>query len=127
MPKEVHFIGSSYDDLRSFPKPVRQEAGFAIHLAQCGDKAPAAVSMLGFGSSKVLEVVIDDRGNTYRAVYTVKFAHAVYVLHAFQKKSKRGSETPKPDMNLIRERLKRAQQHHEATYLSQKKEQPRSA
>lgn len=120
--KELHWIGSSKDDLCDFPDDVRQEAGYALHLAQCGTKAHNAVPMVGFGGAKVLEVVINDDGETYRAVYTVKFQHAVYVLHAFQKKSKRGSETPKPEMNLIRLRLKAAQKHHEETYRGLKEE-----
>jgi phage-related protein len=114
--KELHWIGSSKDDLCDFPDDVKQEAGYALHLAQCGFKALNAVPMVGFGGAKVLEVVINDDGETYRAVYTVKFQHAIYVLHAFQKKSKRGSETPKPEMNLIHTRLKTAQYHHERTY-----------
>jgi phage-related protein len=91
-------------------------------LAQCGTKAHNAVPMVGFGGAKVLEVVINDDGDTYRAVYTVKFQHAVYVLHAFQKKSKRGSETPKPELALIHSRLKTAQKHHDQTYRTIKEE-----
>ena len=94
--KPLFWIGSSRRDLREFPEDVRYEAGFSLHLAQKGDKAINAVPMMGFGSAKVLEVVIDSMGNTYRAVYTVKFAKAVYVLHAFQKKSRKGIATPKP-------------------------------
>lgn len=122
MMKELHWIGSSKDDLCEFPTEVRQEAGYALHLAQCGTKALNAVPMVGFGGAKVLEVVINDDGEAYRAVYTVKFEHAIYVLHAFQKKSHRGSETPKPDMNLIHTRLKTAQKHHEETYISRRQE-----
>lgn len=120
--KALNWIGSSKDDLCGFPDDVKQEAGYALHLAQCGSKAHNAVPMVGFGGAKVLEVVINDDGETYRAVYTVKFQHAIYVLHAFQKKSKRGSETPKPDMNLIHTRLKTAQQHHDSTYRAIKEE-----
>lgn len=120
--KELNWVGSSKDDLRGFPDDVKQEAGYALHVAQCGGKAANAVPMLGFGGAKVLEVVINDDGNTYRAVYTVKFLHAIYVLHAFQKKSKRGSETPKPDMKLIHARLRTAQEHHEKAYRSTKQE-----
>jgi phage-related protein len=114
--KPVHWIGSSLKDLREFPEGVRQEAGYSIFLAQKGEKALNAVPMVGFGSAKVVEVVIDNVGNTYRAVYTVKFGKAVYVLHAFQKKSRKGIATPKPDLDLIERRLKAALQHHSATY-----------
>lgn len=120
--KDLHWIGSSKEDLCDFPSEVKQEAGYALHLAQCGTKALNAVPMVGFGGAKVLEVVINDDGETYRAVYTVKFHHAVYVLHSFQKKSKRGSETPKPDMNLIHVRLKAAQRHHDEVYNTTKEE-----
>ncbi len=116
--KPVHWIGSSKDDLSSFPDDVKKEAGFALYVAQKGDKSVNALPMLGFGNAKVLEVVMNDDGNTYRAVYTVKFAKAVYVLHAFQKKSKRGNETPKPDMNLINRRLKAAEKHYVKQYES---------
>ncbi len=114
--KELHFVGCSRDDLSGFPDDVKYEAGHALYLAQMGTKATNAMPMVGFGGAKVLEVVINDDGETYRAVYTVKFRHAIYVLHAFQKKSKRGSETPRPDMSLIHKRLKTAQEHHEENY-----------
>jgi phage-related protein len=117
--KPLHFIGSSLKDLRDFPEDVRQEAGYSLYLSQIGGKAINTVPMVGFGGAKVLEVVIDDDGDTYRAIYTVKFVHAIYVLHAFQKKSKKGNETPKPDMKLIRERLKVAENHHNTTYKSE--------
>ena len=112
--KPLFWIGSSRKDLCEFPEDVQSEAGFALYLAQKGDKALNAVPMMGFGSAKVLEVVIDNIGNTYRAVYTVKFAKAVYVLHAFQKKSRKGVATPKPDIDLIRRRLAAAEQDYRA-------------
>jgi len=115
--KPVRWIGSALKDVRDFPEDVKSEVGFALYLAQRGGKAVNAVPMLGFGGAKVLEVVIDDDGDTFRAVYTVKFPDAVYVLHAFQKKSKRGNETPKPDMALIKLRLRAA----EADYLKKQK------
>jgi phage-related protein len=120
--KPAHFIGSSKADVSNFPDDVRQEVGFTIYLAQTGGKALNAVPMVGFGSAKVLEVMIDDDGETYRAVYTVKFARAVYVLHAFQKKSKRGDETPRRDMQLIHSRLKAAQAHYKEHYEAERKE-----
>ncbi len=114
--KPLEFVGSSLDDLRKFPDSVRQEAGYSIFLAQQGSKSIDAVPMVGFGSAKVLEVAIDNDGNTFRAVYTVKFAKAVYVLHAFQKKSRKGIATPRPDMELIRLRLGAAEKHYKAVY-----------
>lgn len=86
--------------------------GFALYLAQTGEKHLAAKPLKGFGGAGVLEVVEDHDGDTFRAVYTVKFASAVYVLHAFQKKSKSGIKTPQTDIDLIKQRLKFAEQMH---------------
>jgi phage-related protein len=86
--------------------------GFALYLAQTGEKHLAAKPLKGFGGAGVLEVVEDHDGDTFRAVYTVKFASAVYVLHAFQKKSKSGIKTPQTDIDLIKQRLKLAEQMH---------------
>lgn len=115
--KPVVWIGSSLDDLREFPEEVRGEVGYALYLAQLGSKHPSAKPVKGFKGAGVLEIVEDFDGDTYRAVYTVKLAGVVYVLHAFQKKSKQGIATPKQDINLIKERLKRAQEAH-AEYSS---------
>lgn len=93
----------------AMPDAVQQVFGFALFHAQIGKMHPAAKPLKGFGSAGVVEIVEDSRGNTYRAVYTVRFAGAVYVLHCFEKKSKRGIETPKREMDLIRERLKEAE------------------
>ena len=93
----------------ALPTGVRRFFGYALSLAQAGDQHDAAKVLKGFGSAGVLEVVEDDAGGTYRAVYTVKFAEAVFVLHCFQKKSKRGIATPKKDMDIIRARLKVAE------------------
>jgi phage-related protein len=120
--KPVEWIGSSRDDLREFPEDVKQMMGFALYRAQLGKKHPDAKPLKGFKSSSVLEIVDNFDGDTYRAVYTVKFAGIVYVLHAFQKKSKHGIATPKPDMDLIEARFKRAQEHYK-TYLEQKKQE----
>lgn len=114
--KPLHWVGSSLRDVQGFPEDVRSEVGYSIYLAQAGGKAINAVPLVGFGSSKVLEVIVDDDGETYRAVYTVKFAHAVYALHAFQKKSKRDRETPKQEIDLVKSRLKIAEEHHKAKY-----------
>jgi phage-related protein len=93
------------------PDAVQQVFGFALYNAQVGLIHPAAKPLKGFGSAGILEVVEDWRGNAYRAVYTVRFAGAVYVLHCFQKKAKHGIGTPKLDLDLIRERLKEAAMH----------------
>ena len=92
-PKPLFWLGSTQDDLRAFPQEVRQVMGYALYLAQMGEKHSDAKPLKGFGGAGVLEVVDDHAGDTYRAVYTVKFADVVYVLHAFQKKSRRGSAT----------------------------------
>lgn len=91
------------------PDEVQQTFGFALYYAQIGLLHPAAKPLKGFGSAGVLEVAEDWRGNTYRAVYTVRFVDAIYVLHCFEKKSKHGIATPKPEMDLIHERLKQAE------------------
>lgn len=93
------------------PTDVIDVFGYALHLAQTGKKHDQAKPLKGFGGAGVLEVMEDHLGDTYRAVYTVKLAEAVYVLHCFQKKSRQGIATPKQDMGLIRERLKAAQDH----------------
>ena len=111
LPKPLFWMGSSLKDLRGFPEEVQDVMGFALHQAQMGEKSPASKPMRGMGGG-VLEVVDDFDGDTYRAVYTVRFGQAVYVLHAFQKKSKRGIATPKPDVDVIKKRLDAAAWHH---------------
>lgn len=118
--KPVVWIGSSLDDLRGFPTEVRRVMGFAIDDAQNGEESPNAKALKGFGGRGVLEIVDDYDGDTYRAVYTVKFAGVIYVLHAFQKKAKRGIATPQQDIALIKTRLKAA----EADYETRLKERP---
>jgi phage-related protein len=108
--KPLYWVGSSKRDLRSLPDPVEDLFGYALYLAQDGKKHEQAKPLKGFGSAGVLEVVEDWDRSTYRAVYTVRFEGAVFVLHMFQKKSKRGAATPKADIDLIRERLKVAEQ-----------------
>jgi len=93
------------------PDSVIDVFGFALHLAQTGKKHDQAKPLRGFGGASVLEVVEDHMGDTYRAVYTVKIADAVYVLHCFQKKSRHGIQTPKQDIDLVHERLRAAQAH----------------
>ena len=107
--KPLEWIGSSRKDLMALPVDIRRLFGFALSLAQAGDKHDAAKVLKGFGGAGLLEVVETDVGGTYRAVYTVKFAEAVFVLHCFQKKSKRGVVTPKEDMDIIHARLKVAE------------------
>ena len=111
--KPLFWVGSSKADLRAFPAAVRQTMGFALWQAQQGAKHLDARPLKGFGGAGVLEIVEDHLGNTYRAVYTVKFARAVYVLHAFQKKSKAGIKTPKQEVDLINQRLKVARKHYD--------------
>ncbi|HEX4066265.1 MAG TPA: type II toxin-antitoxin system RelE/ParE family toxin [Acidobacteriaceae bacterium] len=110
--RAVVWLGSSRRDVRSFPTPVRREIGVALYAAQQGETDPAARSMKGFGGRSVVEIVANFRGDTWRVVYTVRFAEAVYVLHAFQKKSKRGIATPKEQLELIRRRLAEAERLH---------------
>ena len=114
--KPVVWIGSSLDDLKEFPEEVQGEMGYALYLAQTGKKHISVKPLKSFGGAGVLEIVENCDRDTYRAVYTVKFAGVVYVLHAFQKKSKRGIATPKQDIDLIKERLKRAKQHYQDNY-----------
>jgi phage-related protein len=107
--KPLAWLGSSKKDLMALPVCVRKFFGHALDFAQRGERHDSAKVLKGFGSAGVLEIVEDDQGNTYRAAYTVKFKEAVFVLHVFQKKSKSGISTPKPDMDIIRERLKVAE------------------
>ena len=107
--KRLEWIGRSHKDLMALPADVRRFFGYALSLAQAGDQHDAAKVLKGFSGAGVLEVVEDDVSGTYRAVYTVKFKEAVFVLHCFQKKSKRGIATPKEDMDIIHARLKVAQ------------------
>lgn len=99
------FIENARDDLRAFPKPARETVGQALYVAQLGGKHRRAKPLAGFGGAGVLEVVDDFDGDTYRAVYTVRLRHAVYVLHCFQKKSTHGIATAQRDLNMIRQRL----------------------
>jgi phage-related protein len=106
--------------LRTFPGEVKDSIGFALYVAQQGGKHSDAKPLRGFSGAGVLEIIEDHRGDTYRAVYTVRLAGRVYVLHAFQKKSKIGIETPKAEINLIKSRLKRAEEEH-AAWLKRRK------
>jgi phage-related protein len=108
--KPLFWMGSSKKDLLALPEEVVDVFGYALYQAQIGKKHEQAKPLKGFGSAGVLEVVEDWQGNTYRAVYTVRFACGVFVLHVFQKKARRGIATPKADLDLIRKRLKAAEQ-----------------
>jgi len=112
--KPLFWIGSSRNDLKECPDEVQDFIGYALHWAQIGGKSPAAKPLQGFGNAGVLEIVDDFDGSTYRAVYTVRFAQAVYALHVFQKKSHKGIATPKQDIKLVKARLKRAETHYAA-------------
>jgi phage-related protein len=104
--KPLFWVGSSKKDLMALPLPVRKFFGHALDFAQRGDQHDAARPLKGFGGAGVVEIVEDDAGGTYRAVYTVRFAEAVFVLHCFQKKSKTGIATPKQDMDIVSRPLK---------------------
>ena len=117
--KPLDWVGSSKKDYLAFPEPVKDEMGNALGLAQFGGKHPSAEPWKGQGSG-VFEVVEDYDGDTYRAVYTVRFKEIVYVLHAFQKKSPKGVKTAQTDIDLVEQRLKTAQRDHENRYDKQK-------
>jgi phage-related protein len=106
--KPLEFIGSSKDDLSAFPLEVKRGVGFALRAAQKDGKHPDAKPLTGFGGAGVLEIVADFDGDTFRAVYTVKFKGVIYVLHAFQKKSKTRIKTPQAEIDKIKSRLKQA-------------------
>lgn len=107
--KPLNWIGSSKKDLSEFPSDVKRVMGHALRQAQGGGKDSAAKPLKGYDGAGVLEIVDDYDSDTYRAIYTVRFAGYVYVLHAFQKKSKSGIATPKTDLALIKRRLKAAE------------------
>jgi phage-related protein len=106
--RDLVWVSSSLEDLKGFPEPVRRVMGFALFQAQSGGKHEQAKPLKGFGGAGVIEIVEDFDGNAFRAVYAVRFADAVYVLHAFQKRSKRGIETPRREMEVVRSRLRLA-------------------
>ena len=118
--KPLDWVGSSKKDFLGFPEQVKDEMGNAFGLAQFGGKHPSAKPWKGHGPG-VFEVVDDHDGDTYRAVYTVRFKEVIYVLHAFQKKSVKGIKTARIDVDLVERRLKAAQQDHEARHGKQKR------
>jgi phage-related protein len=107
--KPVRWVGSSQKDVRSFPRPVRVEIGTVLYAAQKGETDPSAKALKGFGGRGVMEIVTSHIGDTWRTVYTVRIQGVVYVLHAFQKKSKTGIATPKKEIDLVRRRLAEAE------------------
>ena len=110
--KPVRWMGSSRRDLRAFPKAVKRAIGQALYAAQRGEEYPSVKALSGFGGRTVLEVVAPYHADAYRAVYTVRFHDAIYVLHAFQKKSTSGIATAQQDIDLIRQRLAAAERDH---------------
>lgn len=102
-------MGSSRRDLKAFPDGPRRHIGQALYAAQRGEEYPSVKALRGFGGRSVLEIVAIDRSGTFRAVYTVQFREAIYVLHVFQKKSKKGIATPQSEIDLIRQRLSDAE------------------
>ena len=110
------FLGSSKKNLKAFPKKVRSNIGHELHQAQTGLMPLSAKPLKGYGSTGVLEIIENFHGDTYRAVYTVKFLKCVYVLHCFQKKSKQGIATPLKEIELIKQRLKTAAEHYRSHY-----------
>jgi phage-related protein len=121
--KPVVWIGSARADLASFPEDVKDAIGYTLYIAQRGGKHADAKPLRGFGGAGILEIVEDHAGDTYRAVYTVRLAGRIYVLHVFQKKSKTGIKTPKPEIELIRSRLRRAEEEHSRWQKAQKEGQ----
>ena len=110
--KPVFWAGSSRRDLQAMPDEVRRDIGQALYTAQQGETDPAAKPLKGFGGMRVMEIVERDRSGTYRAVYTAQLGDAIYVMHVFQKKSKRGLATPKQEIDPIRRRFGEAERQH---------------
>lgn len=117
--RPLFWIASSRRDYKDLPEAVQRAFGFELFLAQTGQHPPSAKPLRGFGSG-VVELIEDHDGDSFRAVYTVRFAEAVYVLHAFKKKAKRGIATPKSDIDLIKRRLKDAETDHTQRFKSKR-------
>lgn len=118
--RPLRWIASSRKDFREFPPKVQDSFGFELFLAQTGQHPPSAKPLKGLGTG-VVELVDDFDGDTYRAVYAARFDTAVYVLHSFKKKSKKGAETPRSDIELIKRRLKDAEADHAARLKQENK------
>jgi phage-related protein len=118
--KPVIWIGSTRADLSRFPEEVKDAIGYALYMAQRGEKHPDAKPLRGFGGAGIVEIVANHAGDAYRAVYTVRLPGRIYALHVFQKKSKSGIKTPKSEIELIKARLRRAEEEH-ARWLKDQK------
>ena len=118
--KPVIWIGTTRADLSRFPEEVKDAIGYALYMAQRGAKHPDAKPLRGFGGAGILEIVVSHAGDAYRAVYAVRLAGRIYALHVFQKKSRSGIKTPKSEIELIKARLKRAEEEH-ARWLKDQK------
>lgn len=121
--KPVRWVGSSRKDLKTFPRTVQRHIGQALYAAQCGEEYPTVKALKGFGGRSVLEIVATPGTDTYRAVYTVRFHGTIYVLHAFQKKSKKGIATPKKEIDLIKQRLAAAERDYKERQKNYEKEE----
>ena len=122
--KRLIWVGSSKKDYLELPDAVQDVFGYALHVVQSGGKPRTAKPLKGFKSGGILELVDDHARDTFRAVYTVRFATAVYVLHAFQKKAKKGIATPQADIDLIRQRLRDAEAIHRYYEQEEKSHEP---
>lgn len=118
--RDITYLGSTEKDSKKLPEEVKELFSYALIVARAGGEYEDAKPLKGFGGRGVMEVVADDREGTFREVYTVRFDEAIYVLHIFQKKSKKGIETPKQDMDLIKKRLKWAEALHKEHYGKKK-------
>ena len=114
--KQLDFVGSSLEDLKEFPEEIKHDIGYALFEVQQGKKPICAKPLRGFSGAGVLEIIENFFGDTYRAAYTVRFEKVVYVLHCFQKKSKHGIKTPKQDIDLMKQRLKAAEEDYKENY-----------
>jgi len=114
--RRLDFVGSSREDLREFPEEVRVDIGCALFVVQRGGHPRSAKPLRGFGGAGILEIVENSSGGTFRVVYTVRFEKVIYVLHCFQKKSRHGIETPKREIDLIKQRLKAAAEDYQFNY-----------
>ncbi len=119
-PKPLEWVGNTRKTVSGFPKAVRQLIGQALYAAQLGKTHVDTKPLKGLTGAGVVEIIADHEGDTYRGIYTIKLAVVVYVLHAFQKKSKRGIKTPKKEIDLIRQRLKFAERHYQDSYSRDK-------
>jgi len=113
--RPVNWVGAAKEDFMAFPRAVVKEMGHALGVAQLGGKHPSAKPWKGEGPG-IFELVEDHDGNTYRAVYTVRFKEVIYVLHAFQKKSPKGIRTARTDIEMVQRRLKIANEHYEKRF-----------